>query len=144
MRWNPCGWRSVTAPGSRILLGEVSPLTASLDRFVKLDKGDFIGRTALLAEKQQGSRQRFVPLVVDAGTADAPFAAPVWHNGSRVGFVSSAGYGFRIKKAIALAFVDAELSSEGTALELEVLGERVPAVVASEPLFDPKNERLRT
>ncbi len=125
------------------LLGEVSPLTASLDRFVKLDKDDFLGRTALLAERQQGSGQRFVPLVVDAGTADAPFAAPVWHNGSRVGFVSSAGYGFRIKKAIALAFIDAELSGEGTALELEVLGERIPAVVSREPLFDPKNERLR-
>lgn len=125
------------------LLREVSPLTASLDRFVKLDKGEFLGRAALQAEKQQGSAQRFVPLLVEADTADAPFATPVWHNGARVGFVSSAGYGFRISKAIALAFVDAEHCGEGTALELEVLGERVPAVVGREPLFDPKNERLR-
>ncbi len=125
------------------LASEYSPLRSSLDRFIRLDKEAFIGREALLKEKQAGSVERFVPLVVEAKTADAPFCSIVWKGDRQVGLVTSGGYGHRINKSIALAYVETDLAQEGEDLEVEILGERCPAKVAVSPLFDPKNERLR-
>jgi dimethylglycine dehydrogenase len=120
-----------------------SPLAASLDRFVRLDKSSFIGRDALLREKQAGPAWRFVPLLVKAETADAPFCAPVFDGDDRVGIVTSGGYGHRIGASIALAYVRTDRAVEGQALTIEIFGDRVEAVVAREPLYDPDNSRLR-
>ncbi len=122
---------------------DYSVLTGGLDRFVKLDKPDFIGRDALLAEKQAGSTERFAPLLVDAQECDAPYLATVWKDDERVGLVTSGGYGHRIERAIALATIRADLVREGTEVEVEIHGRRCSAVVAAEPFYDPANERLR-
>ena len=53
------------------------------------------------------------------------------------------GYGHRIGKSIALAYVRKDLAAPGSKLEIEILGQRYPATVAQEPIYDPKNERLR-
>jgi dimethylglycine dehydrogenase len=120
-----------------------SPLAASLDRFVKLEKPAFIGRDVLLRERQAGPTTHFVPLLVETGSADAPYCSTVFKGHERVGIVTSAGYGHRIKRSIALAYVRRDLAVEGTALEIEVLGERVRATVAREPLYDSRNDRLK-
>lgn len=122
---------------------EYSALAAGLDRFVKLNKPDFPGRRALLREKALGVRERFVPLLVEAGEADAPAFATVFDAGQAVGLVTSGGYGHRLEKSIALAYVRADLANQGQALEIEIFGERRHAVVAREPLYDPLNERLK-
>lgn len=114
-----------------------------LDRFVKLDKEDFPGKAALQKEKQQGSKERFVPLLLEETDSEAPYLASVWQNGAAVGLVTSCGYGHRIGKSIALATVRSDLSQEGTELEIDIYGVRRKAVVASEPLYDPQNARLR-
>jgi len=120
-----------------------TPLMASLDRFVRLDKGEFIGRQALIDQQQAGVPQRFVPLLVEAGTADAPFCAVVWKGDERVGLATSGGYGHRIGRSIALAYVRTDLAHEGETVEVDILGERFPAVVGTELLYDPNNERLK-
>jgi dimethylglycine dehydrogenase len=128
------------------LTTEYTPFMASLDRFVRLDKpGGFIGQAALRAEAAAGPRERFVPMIVDAGDADAAAVSIVHEPGREapVGLVTSGGYGYRIQKSIALAYVRADLAVEGTTLEVEVLGERRRAVVGREPLYDPANARLR-
>jgi dimethylglycine dehydrogenase len=125
------------------LTQEHTPLEASLDRFVRLNKTDFIGREALLEQQQAGLTQRLVPLIVDADDADAPACAGVFHNGDRVGLVTSGGYGHSLQQSIALAYVRPDLTEPGTALEVEILGQRRPAVVGTEPLYDPDNARLR-
>jgi len=122
---------------------DYSPLAGGLDRFVRLDKPAFIGRERLLAEKKGGPRERFAPLLVDAADADAPYLATVWQGGTRVGLVTSGGYGHRIGKSIALCHIRADLAVEGTRLEIDILGERRPAVVAREPIYDPSNARLK-
>jgi dimethylglycine dehydrogenase len=122
---------------------EYSPLASALERFIRLDKPAFIGRDALLQEQQAGPHERFVPLIVEAGAADAPFCATVWQGARRVGLVTSGGYGHRLGRSIALAYVETPLAVEGTALEIDIYGERCPARVAREPLYDPTNERLR-
>ena len=86
--------------------------------------------------------RRLVPLVVET-EVEAPFCASVFAGGERVGLVGSAGYGHTLQKSIALAYVTSELATPGTALEVEIFGARRPAVVATEPLYDPDNLRLR-
>ncbi|MBC6416303.1 MAG: FAD-dependent oxidoreductase [Rhodospirillales bacterium] len=120
-----------------------SLLEGGLDRFVKLDKTDFPGKAALLAEKQQGTKERFVPLLLAETDTEAPYLSSVWQNGEAVGLVTSCGYGHRIGRSIALATVRSDLTAEGTELEVEIYGNRKKAVVASEPLYDPENARLR-
>ena len=123
---------------------DYSPLTGALDRFVRLGKAaKFVGKPALQAESEAGSPHRFVPLLVEADRVDAVYLSTVWRGQDSVGLVTSGGYGHRIGKSIALAYVHPDLAEEGTALEVEILGERVPAVVGREPLYDPDNERLR-
>ena len=126
------------------LTTEYTPFMASLDRFVKLDKpGGFIGQEALRREAEQGPRERFVPLIVEAEDADAAAVSIVYHGDEVVGLVTSGGYGYRLKQSIALAYVRTDLATAGTALEVEILGIRRPAVVGREPLYDPENLRLR-
>jgi len=120
-------------------------LAGGLDRFIKLDKPDFIGRDAILAEKQAGLKERFAPLIVDANGLDAPYLSTVWKGDERVGLVTSGGYGHRIDKSIALATIRLDLIAPGTELEVEIFGERRPAIVqADEPLYDAANARLRS
>lgn len=122
---------------------EYTPLDAGLDRFLRLDKDDFIGRAALLQQKQAGLAERFVPLLVEPGDADAPFCASVLDGEEVVGLVTSGGYGHCLESSIALAYVRRDLAEPGRALEIEILGQRRKAVVAEEPLYDPPNERLK-
>ncbi|HYL01053.1 MAG TPA: FAD-dependent oxidoreductase [Steroidobacteraceae bacterium] len=126
------------------LTSEYSPLAASLERFVRLDKtADFIGRDALRRQAAAGVPERLVPLLVEAGDADAAPVSIVYDGTRTVGLVTSGGYGYRLKQSIALAYVQTGLAVPGTALEVEILGERRRAVVAREPLYDPDNRRLR-
>jgi dimethylglycine dehydrogenase len=126
------------------LTTEYTPLMASLERFVCLDKtADFIGREALRREAAAGLKERFVPLRVEARDADAAAVSIVYRGNERVGLVTSGGYGYRLDCSIALAYVRADLAREGTELEVEILGERCRALVGREPLYDPDNRRLR-
>ena len=121
-----------------------SPFDASLDRFVDLTKDDFVGKDALVAEHAAGSPWRFVPLTLDhPGEADAPFCSSVFQGDRRVGIVTSGGWSFTLGVSIALAYVEPGCAAAGTPLEIQVYGERVPATVGAEPLYDPTNARLR-
>jgi len=126
------------------LTREYTPLAASLERFVRLDKAaDFTGREALRRQAAAGVAERFVPLLVEERAADAAPVSIVWRGDERVGLVTSGGYGYRLKRSIALAYVRRDLSEPGTELAVEILGERCRAIVGREPLYDPDNLRLR-
>ena len=127
------------------LSSDYSMFEGGLDRFVKLDKPqDFNGKAALLNEKQQGSAKRFVTLIVDAASADAPYMSTLWHNGEIVGETTSGAWGYRVNASIALGMLRSDLAVAGTELEVEIYGERVKAVVQEDqPLWDPENERLK-
>lgn len=134
--------------GYRAWKGDLSTdytvLEGGLDRFVRWDKPAFQGRAAMLRERQQGVRRRFATLVVDAGDCDAPYMSTLWRGGEIVGETTSGGWGHRVNASIALAVVRADLAEPGTKLEVEIYGERRPAVVQPDrPLYDPDNERLR-
>ncbi len=125
-----------------------SPFDASLDRFVDLTKPDFVGKDALVAEKANGSPWRFVPLTLDEdGDADAPFCASIFagrgEGDERVGIVTSGGWSFTLNKSVALGYVRPQYEAAGTKLQIKIYGTLCNATVGAEPLYDPKNERLR-
>ncbi|WP_166418084.1 GcvT family protein [Cochlodiniinecator piscidefendens] len=127
------------------LSSDYSLFEGGMERFVKLDKPqDFVGKAALQAEKQQGSKKRFAILLVDAGDCDAPYMSTVLHNGEIVGETTSGGWGYRINASVAHAMLRTDMTAPGTELEVEIYGKRVRAVVQEDqPLWDPANERLR-
>jgi dimethylglycine dehydrogenase len=123
-----------------------SPFDAGLQRFVALDKGDFVGRDALLEEQAAGSPWRFVAMQLDEpGDADAPFCASIFNRGAPepVGIVTSGGWSFTLDASIVLGYVRPTVAEEGNALEVDVLGERRAATVVAQPIYDPTNARPR-
>ncbi len=124
---------------------DYSLLEGGLDRFVKLDKDtDFPGKAALLNERQQGSKKRFVTLKVDANGTDAPYMSTLWHKGEVVGETTSGAWGYRVNASIALGMLRTDLTEVGTEVEVDIYGNRCKAVVQPDaPLWDPANERLR-
>ena len=89
------------------------------------------------------AERRLVALIVDGPDMDAPPNAPVWRGDRIVGEVTSAGWGHRIERAIALAMLDADVSV-GEELVVSVFGHRATGVVQDGTcLFDPENRRLR-
>ena len=120
-----------------------TPAEAGLDRFVDVAKADFIGRDAVLRDRERRPARRLVTLVVDATEADAIGDEPVWHDGEVVGWITSGGYGHCVGKSIALGYVPAAVAGASSGFEIEMLGERRPASLALQPLHDPTGERMR-
>ena len=123
---------------------EYSAYESAMDRFVKPEKGDFLGRDALLASKQSGLQNLLVTLeVADVDDADALGNNALYEGRNIIGRATGGGYGFRVQKSLALGMVPPRLSEPGTRLEIEILGKLYPATVIADSPFDPKNERLR-
>ncbi len=121
---------------------EVNPYEAGLGFTVKLDKGDFIGRDALLKAREAQSAARLACLVLDDAHSVALGSEPVRIGGEVSGRVTSGGFGYAVGKSIAYAYVP-HSAQTGTAVEVEIFGTWVPGRVADEPLFDPQGARLR-
>ncbi len=118
---------------------------AGMDRFIDLTKPDFIGREAALQEKASGGTLRRVCFTVDALDADVLGDEPIWHDGKVIGWVTSGGYGHFVGQSLAQGYVPKELANDtGTGrFEVEILGERRPATIILDPLFDPTGARMR-
>jgi len=123
---------------------EYAALESGLDRFVHPDKGEFIGRSALLEWQERGFANRFVTLSVDGPRDADPLGNnPIYADGRLVGRATGGNFGFRVGHSLALAMVAPEFGEPGTVLEMDVLGERASATVVPESPWDPDNARLR-
>ena len=123
---------------------EYSAFESAMDRFVKADKGEFLGRDALLASRDAGINNLLVTLEVsDVEDADALGNNALTKDGEIIGRATGGGFGFRIGKSLALGMVRPELAEPGIALEIEILGRTYPAKVIPDSPFDHNNERLR-
>ena len=124
---------------------DYTPMETGLDRFVDYKKAvDFIGKAAALAEKESGVARQLCTFIVDAKDADVNAYEPIWHDGAVVGFATSGGYSHHAQKSIAFGFLPIDLVEEGRQVEIEVLGEMLTAILYIEPLFDARNEYLRS
>ena len=119
---------------------EETPFEAGLGFAVKLDKGDFIGRAALVDVEESGDRLRC--LTLSDPRAIALGSEPVWVDGHLTGRVTSGGFGYTVGKSIAYAYLPEDVDV-GTQVEVGIFGERVTGEVAAEPLYDPAGERIR-
>ncbi len=120
---------------------EDSPFEAGLGFAVKLDKGAFVGRDALVERTEPERLLRC--LTLEDPRAVALGSEPVRIGGELVGRVTSGGYGYTVDRSIAYAYVPAE-HDVGTKVEVEIFGEWVDGEIAQEPLFDPDGERIRS
>jgi len=119
------------------------PYEAGLGRFIDLNKGEFIGRSAAAAEKQRGGERKLIALSVQAGDADAIGDEPIYHDNSVVGWVTSGGYGHSVGQSLALGYVGIK-HADSTNFAVEIIGERRPAVRLTQPPFDPAGARMRS
>jgi glycine cleavage system aminomethyltransferase T/glycine/D-amino acid oxidase-like deaminating enzyme len=122
---------------------ETDPYEAGLGFAVKLDKpGGFEGCDALRAVKQHGPRRRLRALVLNDPQAVVLGSEPVRMGDRVVGRVTSGGQGYTTGASIAFAYLPVEHATPGTALQVDLFGDWVDAVVAREPLFDPAGDRV--
>ncbi len=125
---------------------EYNAWESGLDRFVHPNKGQFIGRDALVAEREKGLAWNFVTMEVDGITAkhsDTRGSEPIYAKGKMIGRATNGGFGWRCNKSLALAMVKPEHAALGTELEIKILGEMFTTRVIAESPYDPDNVRLR-
>lgn len=125
------------------LTTEFSALCAGLGFFIKTDKGEFEGRAAIVAQRGSAMTHRLVLLELEPGEADAIGAEPVYQRGQLVGQTSSGGYGYRLDKSLAMAFLKLESASPGTELSVQILGQHRAAVVCPKAVYDPLGLRMK-
>jgi len=117
---------------------EITPLEADLEWAVSLEK-DFLGAEALRRQKQQGVPRKLAALKL-AGRQPARAGHPVFKGTRQVGTVTSGTFGPTVGSAIALALVETEAAAPGTALQIEVRGSRLEALVVPKPFYKPAKD----
>ena len=125
------------------LTNEITLVEADMERFAAFDKDDFIGKTATQRVKQAGIEARLVYVELEPGDCDVHGGEPVIAHGEVVGVTTSGGYGHYTGKSLGFAYVEPRHGAPGAALTIDVLGEPRAATVLAEPVYDPRNERLR-
>ena len=124
------------------LITEYDLFETGLDRFVKLDKGEFVGRQALEARQAAGSRRRLLTMRIDTKTAglrtrDLRYLMEIkW-----LGTVTSGDWGHRTGLNLAYAFVDTAFAAEGSRMEIDLCGERTVATVIPPIAIRPGDEQ---
>lgn len=119
-----------------------TPLEAGLERFVALDRGDFVGRAALLRQAADGGSRTLACLALDAAGPYPHGGEAIAHGGAVVGYVAAGGYGHCVERAIALAYLPRELVDAGATFEVDILGEPILGRTVPGALFDPGGERM--
>ncbi len=125
---------------------EYSAYESGLDRFVHPNKGQFIGRDAVVEAKAKGLNWNFVTMEVHGvgdGESDARGSEPLYSNGKLVGRATNGGFGFRVNKSLALGMVKPDFAKLGQELEIKILGKLFKATVIAESPYDPDNATLR-
>jgi dimethylglycine dehydrogenase len=124
---------------------EYAALESGLDRFVHPNKGQFIGRDALVEWRERGFRNRFVTMEVhEVSDADPRGSEPILHKGEMVGRCTSGAYGWRVGRSLALGMVRPELGEVGQELDVTILGKNHRATIVPESPYDPENVSLRS
>ncbi len=127
------------------LTPDYTPFEAGLDRFVRMNKGAFIGKEALQKQLAAGVPHRFITLEVHGVTeADALGNEPLYDRAGRlVGRATSGYFGHTLGKSLAIGYVTPEFAALGTELAIEILGERNKATVLVDSPYDPENKDLK-
>ena len=113
----------------------VTPLEANLQWLTKLNKADFIGRDALVKQKERGLTRKLVGFTVDDGRSIARHGYPVFHDGKPGGVVCSGTMGPSVNQPIGTAYLPIAATKEGSKFEIEIRGKRISATVTKPPFY---------
>jgi dimethylglycine dehydrogenase len=125
------------------LTNEVTMIDADMQRFLKLDKADFTGKAATLAQNNDKRTLQLVYFEVAAIDSDVRGNEPIFSGERCVGLTTSGGYGHYTKKSLGFGYVPPALAAPGSKLEVALLGTRCALNILTDPAYDPANERLR-
>jgi len=147
----PLGYRAVDSlrleKGYRYWSADITPEYTPLESgqafCVKLDKGDFQGRDALVRQKAEGLTRKLCCLVLAEPAAVALGNEPVFDDDRVISRVTSGGYGYWVGESIAYAYLPIALAALGSTLAIEVDGKRIPATVQRDPRYDPTNSSIK-
>ncbi len=125
-----------------------TPYEAGLGFGVKLDKDDFIGKTALLKQKEEGLKRKLVMFTLEDPNIMLYGSEPIYRDGVWMENMTSGAYGFKLGSAVGMGYVKSEQAiSEDWIIsgkyEIEVEGKMIPAKVHIRSPYDPKNERTK-
>ena len=124
---------------------EYAGYESGIDRFIHPNKGQFIGRDALVQWREKGFENSFVTLEVhNVSNADVLGNNPIYANGKVVGRATGGNFGFRVNKSLALAMVSPTHAEVGTKLKIDILGDMHDVTVIPESPYDPENQKLRS
>lgn len=122
---------------------EYNPYEAGLGWAVKLNKGDFLGRDALMRIQEAGIERRLCCLTLDDPSHVVMGKEPILDRERVLGYVTSANVGYTVGKSIAYGYLPTAYATAGTEVSIEYFGKQYGAVVAEEPLYDPNHVKLR-
>jgi 4-methylaminobutanoate oxidase (formaldehyde-forming) len=134
---------------SHDITDEDTPLEAGLGFTLKFDKpGGFIGRKALLAQKENGLPKRLLQFRLRDPAPLLYHNEPIWRNDELVGHITSGAYGHTLGACIGIGYVHTNRGVKAEEVldgcyEIEIAGQRVAADVSLKPMYDPKNEKIR-
>jgi len=112
-----------------------SPIEAGLGFFVSLDKGEFVGRTALSEQKSGGVRRKCVAFKMTDKSAPPRPHYPIWTSGNRAGEVTSGTQSPSLGIGIGMGYVPLEFAKADTAIEIEIRGKRSPGLIVAKPIY---------
>jgi len=125
------------------LNAENTALEAGLNRFVRLNKGDFVGRDALVRQQQDGVPYTYSTIEIEADDADPFGNEPVFIDGEVIGRGTAGGFGHHVKKSLMLGYIKTEHAEIGRECQVRVLDQLRPARIVAESPYDPENVALR-
>ena len=125
------------------LINEITMIEAGMQRFVNFDKGNFVGREALLQRQKDKLDWNIAYVEMAAEDADVHGGEPALDGDKVIGVTTSGAYGHAVKKSLAFVFVSPKYAVPGMNFDIEILSHRRQASVLAEAAYDPKNKRLR-
>jgi aminomethyltransferase len=117
----------------------VTPLEAGLGWAVKLDKGDFIGRDKLVAQKEAGVPRKTIGFVIEGRSGSPRSHCALSVDGREVGYVTSGAFSPTFEKNLGLGLVDADIAGVGKPIDVIIRDRAVPATQVKTPFY--KRER---
>jgi dimethylglycine dehydrogenase len=125
------------------LINEITMIEVGMERFVDFDKGDFVGREALIRRQKEQLAWSIAYVEVESEDADLRGSEPAFDGDMVIGVTTSGAYGHAVQKSLGFVYVKPEYALPGTRFDIQILGRRCPAKVLAEAAYDPQNKRLQ-
>ena len=122
---------------------EYDPYEAGIGFAVRMRKGDFLGRDALREVRAQGLTRKLCCMTLDDPDAVVMGKEPILDGDRVLGYVTSASYGHSIGRGIVYGYLPVSHAGVGTSVDVRYFGERLPATVAEEPLYDAPGAKMK-